>query len=176
MIPTRSPTCRCGSPTERIGLMWELPGGRVRGTASMALPRNSATFGPFRPVRNPSLPKVKNEAWAKSAIDRFVLARLEAQGLRSAGSADKLTLLRRAYFDLVGLPPTPEEVGRFSSRHLFGSLRHGDRPAVGIQALRRALGTTLARCRSIFGRPAQFDQNGALPRRLSISRLGHRGV
>ena len=70
-------------------------------------------FWAFRPVRNPSLPKVKNEAWVKSAIDRFVLAKLEAQGLRSAGTTDKLTLLRRAYFDLIGLPPTPEEVDAF---------------------------------------------------------------
>jgi hypothetical protein len=54
-------------------------------------------------------------AWVKSPIDRFILARLEEKGLKPAPPADKRTLLRRAYFDLIGLPPTPEEVEAFLS-------------------------------------------------------------
>ncbi len=70
-------------------------------------------FWSFRPVAKPALPKVKNSAWAISPIDRFVLAKLEEKGLKPAPTADRHTLIRRAYFDLIGLPPTPEEVEAF---------------------------------------------------------------
>ena len=70
-------------------------------------------FWAFRPVRKPELPSVENEAWVRNPIDRFVLARLEAEGLKPAGPASKRTLIRRAYFDLVGLPPTPEQIDAF---------------------------------------------------------------
>ncbi len=69
----------------------------------------------FQPVRRPLLPTVKNMAWAKSPLDRFVLAKLEAAGLSPARPADKRTLIRRAYFDLIGLPPTPAQVAAFVS-------------------------------------------------------------
>jgi cytochrome c553 len=58
-------------------------------------------------------PKVEDDAWPSGMIDRFVLARLEAKGLRSVRDADRATLARRVWFDLVGLPPTPEEVDAF---------------------------------------------------------------
>jgi mono/diheme cytochrome c family protein len=67
----------------------------------------------FRPVGDPSLPAVKDRDWGQSPLDRFVLARLEEKGLRPAAAADRRTLLRRAAFDLTGLPPAPEEVERF---------------------------------------------------------------
>ena len=65
-----------------------------------------------RPVR-PASPVVKDPAWPRNPIDSFVLARLEAEGLRPAPEADRVTLIRRVSFDLVGLPPTPEEVDAF---------------------------------------------------------------
>ena len=64
------------------------------------------------PVR-PALPAVKNEKWPANAIDRFLLARLEKEGLPPSPAADRVTLLRRASLDLIGLPPTPEEVDAF---------------------------------------------------------------
>jgi hypothetical protein len=64
------------------------------------------------PVR-PALPVVKNAAWAANAIDRFVLARLEANGLTPAPQADKRTVLRRVALDVTGLPPTPAEIEAF---------------------------------------------------------------
>ncbi len=70
-------------------------------------------FWSFQPVKDRPLPKVKNDAWIRSPIDRFILARLEEKGLRPVADADKRTLLRRATFDLTGLPPTPEEVDQF---------------------------------------------------------------
>jgi hypothetical protein len=67
----------------------------------------------FRPVADPAAPAVKDSAWPKSDLDRFVLAKLEEAGLQPAPPADKRTLLRRATFDLTGLPPTPEEIDTF---------------------------------------------------------------
>jgi mono/diheme cytochrome c family protein len=62
-----------------------------------------------KPVQ-PELPAVKNAAWARTPIDRFILARLEAKGLAPSPEADRRMLVRRLYFDLIGLPPTPEEM------------------------------------------------------------------
>ncbi len=61
----------------------------------------------------PPLPEVEDAAWPRNEIDRFVLARLEAEGLRPSPEADRATLLRRVTFDLTGLPPTPEEADAF---------------------------------------------------------------
>lgn len=70
-------------------------------------------FWSFRPIVKREPPKVKNSAWCLSPIDRFILKKLEEKGLKPAPSADRRTLIRRAYFDLIGLPPTPEQVEAF---------------------------------------------------------------
>ncbi len=70
-------------------------------------------FWSFQPVRQPRLPDVKNSSWVKTPIDRFVLAKLETEGLTPVAPADRRALIRRASFDLLGLPPTPEEVDAF---------------------------------------------------------------
>jgi len=67
----------------------------------------------FVAPRRPALPKVKQKDWPKNAIDYFVLARLEQEGLRPSPPADRYTLVRRLYLDLIGLPPTPEEADAF---------------------------------------------------------------
>ena len=67
----------------------------------------------FQPVKKPAVPAVKDAAWAKSDLDRFVLAGLEAKGLKPVADADKLTLIRRVYFDLLGLPPPHAEITAF---------------------------------------------------------------
>lgn len=66
------------------------------------------------PVR-PELPRVREERWVRNPVDRFVLARLEQEGVEPSPEADRVTLLRRVHLDLVGLPPTPEEVEAFLS-------------------------------------------------------------
>src|SRR5205085_10355869 len=53
--------------------------------------------------------------WPRTPIDHFVLARLEAKGLRPSPAADRHTLIRRVTFDLIGLPPTPEEIAAFEA-------------------------------------------------------------
>jgi mono/diheme cytochrome c family protein len=70
-------------------------------------------FWSFQPLRLPEEPKVKDAHWAKTPIDRFVLASLESQGLAPAAPADRHTLIRRATLDLIGVPPTPEEVDAY---------------------------------------------------------------
>lgn len=67
----------------------------------------------FRPILDYDPPKVDSRRWANTAIDQFVAARLESKGLDPNPEADKLVLLRRAKFDLHGLPPTPAEIERF---------------------------------------------------------------
>jgi len=92
----------------------------------------------FVPPRRPPLPAVKNSAWPKNPIDHFVLARLEKEGLSPAPPADRVTLLRRLSLDLIGLPPTPEEVDAFLAdrsknayekqvERLLGSPHYGER-------------------------------------------------
>jgi hypothetical protein len=67
----------------------------------------------FQPVVDPPVPEVRRREWCRSPLDKFVLARLEASGFDPAVEADKRTLLRRAKFDLLGLPPTPKEIDAF---------------------------------------------------------------
>ncbi len=67
----------------------------------------------YQPLKAPALPKVTDAAWPANDIDRFILARLESAGLQPGADAKKIILIRRLYFDLVGLPPTPEEITRF---------------------------------------------------------------
>jgi len=70
-------------------------------------------FWSFQPIQKPAVPAVKDTAWAKTTIDRFILAKLEENNLKPVKAADKRSLIRRAYYDLVGLPPTPEQVDAF---------------------------------------------------------------
>lgn len=67
----------------------------------------------YEPVTEPPLPAVDNEAWVRSPIDRFVLVRLEQAKISPALEADRATLIKRLYYDLVGLPPSPDEVQSF---------------------------------------------------------------
>ncbi|HMC65208.1 MAG TPA: DUF1549 domain-containing protein, partial [Gemmataceae bacterium] len=74
-------------------------------------------FWAFRKPVRPSLPPVTQKSRARNPIDAFVLAGLEKKGLALSPEADRLTLMRRAYFDLIGLPPSPREIDVFLSDH-----------------------------------------------------------
>jgi hypothetical protein len=71
------------------------------------------TFWAFQPLKRGPPPEVKDKTWATGAIDLFVMAKLEEKNLKPVPQADKLALIRRATFDLTGLPPTPEQVDAF---------------------------------------------------------------
>ena len=70
----------------------------------------SRQYWAFQPIKNYPTPKVADEAWPKNSIDHFILAKLEAQNLSPSKKTDSVTLLRRIYYDLIGLPPTPAEI------------------------------------------------------------------
>jgi Protein of unknown function (DUF1553)/Protein of unknown function (DUF1549) len=67
----------------------------------------------FQPIGRPAVPRVSDPDWSRNPIDRFVLARMEAAGIKPAPAADRRTLVRRLYLDLIGLPPSPLDVRDF---------------------------------------------------------------
>jgi hypothetical protein len=70
-------------------------------------------FWSFQKVKEQAPPAVQDSQWVRTPVDQFILAKLESKKLRPSAPADKITLIRRATFDLTGLPPTPEEVDAF---------------------------------------------------------------
>ncbi|EDY22113.1 protein of unknown function DUF1549 [Chthoniobacter flavus Ellin428] len=99
---------------EQIGLLraWIDQGADFPDAASVVIKDNRDHWAFKPPVKAP-LPTVKNKAWVRNDIDRFVLARLEREGLPPSPEASKETLLRRLALDLTGLPPTTEELAAF---------------------------------------------------------------
>jgi cytochrome c553 len=106
-------------------------------TQGMTL-EEAAEHWAFKPLSSPQLPSVQESGWVIKPIDHFVLARLEAEGLRPVRQATKREWLRRATFDLTGLPPAPEEIAAFLSdesdsayetvlERLLGSPHYGER-------------------------------------------------
>jgi hypothetical protein len=83
------------------------------GPATAGPPTAASSFWSFRPPADPTPPTVRDAAWPRDDLDRFVLARLEAEGLAPAPDAPPGVWLRRVTFDLTGLPPTPEEMDAF---------------------------------------------------------------
>src|SRR5262245_33664336 len=89
--------------------------GLLAGEIQSAQPR--PTSWAFQSVQVVSPPPVKDTLWPLLPLDRFVLAELEAKGLAPAPPAEKKMLIRRVTFDLIGLPPTPEEIDAFLADH-----------------------------------------------------------
>ena len=89
------------------------------GNARTVHPKNVPTveegrqFWSFRPITTPPIPQVRNTNWPRNSIDRFILAKLEANNLNPTADAAKHTLLRRLSYDLTGLPPTPNQIQNF---------------------------------------------------------------
>ena len=98
----------------------------------------------FRKPRKHPEPAVRGRKRLRTPIDAFVLARLESEGLGFSPDAPKEVLLRRAFFDLIGLPPKPRGDRRLHVGYGARSVRADDRPPVGLAALRRTLGEVLA--------------------------------
>ena len=141
---------------------WIAGGGEFRNHWSFMAPKQAA------------LPTVKLKDWPRSPIDYFVFARLEAEGLKPSPQADRYTLVRRVYLDLIGLPPTPDEADAFVNDKSPDAYEKLVDRLLRFAALWRALGPPLARsgplCRHQRLRegPARVD--------LALSRLGHQGA
>lgn len=86
--------------------------------------RSRQTHWAFKPVRHPAPPSVANEAWCATPVDRFILAKLEDKGLVPSARADKRTLIRRATYDLTGLPPTTKEIADFEADSSAEAFEH----------------------------------------------------
>jgi len=99
----------------RSGAVWPETGKTPVTAKGDVIDPERRAFWSFRPLHPTPPPAVKNNHWAKNEIDRFVLARLEKEGLTPVGSADRRTLLRRATLDLTGFPPTVEEIEAFEN-------------------------------------------------------------
>ncbi len=113
-------------PADEVAILEEwvkrgAPDTRTGETAQAAKPKRTIDlaegrkFWAFQPVTNPAAPTVKDATWPKDPIDRFLLAKQEAQGLKPAGDADRHTWIRRVSLDLTGLPASAEEVVAFSN-------------------------------------------------------------
>jgi hypothetical protein len=115
----------------KMGAPWPAAGGRGIGVGGQAKTQPAKLHWAYVPPKAAPLPTVKNEAWVRNPIDRFVLAGLEAKGLSPAPAADARTLIRRATFDLTGLPPTADEVEAFvREMQAEGAFHHKDTKAL----------------------------------------------
>jgi hypothetical protein len=98
----------------RQGAPW--PGGEAVATPlkrEFQIGEKDRAHWAFQAVKHPSIPAVKDRLWVKNPIDAFILAKLEAKGFAPNPPADKRELIRRLYYDLLGLPPTPRAVEQF---------------------------------------------------------------
>jgi mono/diheme cytochrome c family protein len=122
----------------RMGAPWPQSKPVIAAGTPFKISPEQRAFWSFQPIKMPPMPAVKNTKWAKTEIDKFVLAKLEAQGLSPSPEADRRTLIRRATFDLTGLPPTPGEIEAFEKDkspnafakvvdRLLASPRYGER-------------------------------------------------
>jgi hypothetical protein len=96
---------KMGAPDPRSGE-------RATRPARIDMERSRAEW-PFTPITDPAPPPVEDAGWPLTPVDRFVLARLEAEGLEPVAEAGRRVLIRRLTFDLTGLPPEPEEIEAF---------------------------------------------------------------
>ncbi len=89
----------------------QAPAQKMKSTATRA----GADWWSLQPIHKPKLPELKDGSWVRNPIDAFILAKLQAHGLQPSGEADRRTYIRRVTFDLIGLPPSPDEIEKFLS-------------------------------------------------------------
>jgi mono/diheme cytochrome c family protein len=129
--PARPKKSARGSPPERPA--------RLRSSCRPMPPEGSRPqFWSFQPPKRPAVPAVKNQALVRNPIDAFLLQKLEAKGMKYTREADRLALMRRAYLDVTGVPPTPAEIESYTKDtspaayekmidRLLASPRYGER-------------------------------------------------
>jgi hypothetical protein len=114
-LPTMPPSSKPRPTQTEIAAVrrWIDAGAKAPKEDAVAGAATKSDHWSFQPIRHSTPPKVKNQAWVRNAIDQFVLARLEKDRLTPSAEADRVTLIRRASLDLLGLPPSPDEVAAF---------------------------------------------------------------
>ena len=113
-----------------------IDGGAPWDSAAAAAGSAEPAWWSLRRPRLPPVPTVKNQSRVRNPIDAFILEKLESHGLEPAPEADSRTLIRRAAFDLTGLPPTPEQVDRFLQDSSPQRLRQAHPRPAGLAPLR----------------------------------------
>ena len=154
----------------RLGAPWPAVGHRRRSRQrcpTRSSPPNSARSGPSSRSTNPIVPAVSHGSWPKSDIDRFVLARLEKEGLAPVRAADKRTLIRRATLDLTGLPPTFEEIEAFEKDSSPARLR---RSSIGCWP-RRSTASAGAACGSTSRATARTIRGASILKAAATRRI-----
>ena len=96
-----------------LGLPWPGSGNLAPTKREMVITDADRQHWSFRPITDPALPTINEKAWPQTSIDHFILNKLETAGLRPSAVADRRTLIRRGYYDLIGIPPTWEETQAF---------------------------------------------------------------
>ena len=99
----------------KAGANWPVTIVPAKASANYVITPEQRAFWSFQPLQQPSAPIPKDATWSKTDIDRFILAKLEREGMKPVAGADKRTLIRRAALDLTGLPPTIEETEAFEN-------------------------------------------------------------
>ena len=96
-----------------LGAPYDKPlGDATEATNASKVTDDDREFWSFAPLQKPEVPESDSD-WAKNEVDHFILRKLSAAGIQANAETDRRTLIRRAYFDLIGLPPNPAEVQRF---------------------------------------------------------------
>jgi mono/diheme cytochrome c family protein len=151
------------------------PDPRAATVAQKARTESSKTHWAWQPLTKPGLPAVQDHTWAKTPVDNFILAKLEARGLTFSAEAPPHVLVRRVYLDLIGLPPTPDEMQAFladrsSNAPFAGSISRRISPQRSIaRALIRM--TCLSSCRRCARRGADL---AGLALGIDVERLSAR--
>jgi Protein of unknown function (DUF1553)/Protein of unknown function (DUF1549)/Planctomycete cytochrome C len=111
----KMPPKQVGLSSEELEVLrsWINSGARWAETEASTPRMSEPSWWSFRKPQRPSVPEVRGKTRVRNPIDAFILRKLEESKLTPAPAADKRTLLRRVFFDLIGLPPTPEELKRF---------------------------------------------------------------
>lgn len=100
---------------KEIGLLWAwIDQGLAWDEKLLPSPNAKSDHWAFQPVGKTSVPKIKRDSWIRTPVDAFIAAKQEAKGITPAAEASLQTLVRRLYLDLIGLPPTPEELSDLS--------------------------------------------------------------
>ncbi len=122
----------------KMGAPWPTSATTAPSSTGPVITAEQKNFWSFQPLQKTPPPSVSDKKWASTDLDKFVLAKLEKEGLRPVAAADKRTLIRRATFDLTGLPPTADEIEAFQKdqspkayervvNRLLASPRYGER-------------------------------------------------
>lgn len=114
-----------------LGAAYDRPLADVAGAGTkkpLTVTDKDRDYWAYRPLQKVTPPAVKNASWPRTPIDRFMLAKMEEKGIAPVRDADSRTLLRRVYFDLIGLPPEPETVERFVREY-------GAKPQAALEAV-----------------------------------------